>query len=207
MLQRTKGRILLALLVVTGMAGTSKNTTLSAGERKYCLGQLKKSGNELISSLKKLSPRQLSFYAPGHSASIQEHLYHLALTENLLDEKLQAAMKKPASLVDRGSVRYSDDQLLMLASSSGHSFFPDVSLLSTAFTWSSPSLALESFKMIRAGQVRYIRNTTENLRNHVVQLETGKIDCYQLLLIMFSHSNYHLQQIREIMNSTEFPHS
>lgn len=207
MLQRTKGRILLALLVVTGMAGTSKNTTLSAGERKYCLGELKKSGSELISSLKKLSPGQLSFYSAGHNSSIQEHLYHLALTENLLHEKLRVAMKKPASLVERESVRYSDDQLLTLASSTGHSFFPDAALLSTTFTWPSPSLALESFKIIRAGQIRYIRNTTENLRNHIVRLGMGTIDCYQLLLIMFSHSNYHLQQIREIMSSAEFPHS
>jgi len=207
MLQRTKGRILLALLVVTGMAGTPKNTTLSAGERKYCMGQLKKSGNELISSLKKLSSKQLSFYSPGHNSSIQEHIYHLALTEHLLEEKLQVAMKNPASLVERESVRYSDNQLLMLASNTGHSFFPDATLLSTAFTWSSPAFALESFKIIRTSQIRYVRNTTENLRNHVVRLETGNIDCYQLLLIMFSHSNYHLQQIREIMNSAEFPRS
>ncbi|MCG2614369.1 DinB family protein [Terrimonas sp. NA20] len=207
MLQRTKGRLLLALLVITGMAGTPGNMTLSAEERKFCVGQLKKSRNELISSLNKLSPQQLSFHPPDHSSSIQEHIYHLAITEKAMDEKLQLAMKSPAPLNERLDVHYSDSRLLELASTTGHDLFPDATTGSYAFNWPSAALALESFKITRTSQAKYIRNTTENFRNHVVQTEIGNIDCYQLLLIMLSHSNYHLQQIREIMNHSMFPGS
>jgi hypothetical protein len=207
MLKRTKGRILLALLVITGMAGTSKSTTLSAEERKFCVVQLKKSRNELISSLKELSPAQLSFRSAAHQSTIGEQIYHLAATENVLDEKLQLAMKKAAARSDKAATSYSDVQLFELALNSAHQFLPESTSGSYAFNWPSAGLALESFKITRSNQLKYIRNTTENLRNHVVELEMGKIDCYQLLLVMLSHSNYHLQQIREIMNSDEFPGS
>ena len=42
MLKRTKGRILLTMLVITGLAGTVKNTTLTSQERKFAISQLKK---------------------------------------------------------------------------------------------------------------------------------------------------------------------
>jgi hypothetical protein len=189
------------------MAGTSKNMTLSAEERKFCVGQLKKSRNELIGSLNKLSREQLSFHSADHQSSIQDHIYHLAITEKVLDEKLQLAMKRPSLSNERPFIRYSDMQLLELTSTTGHLLFPDANKSSYPFNWPSAALAIESFKITRTNRASYIRNTTENLRNHIVKMEIGDIDCYQLLLVMFSHSNYHFQQIREIMNSNLFPAS
>ncbi|MET0463632.1 MAG: DinB family protein [Chitinophagaceae bacterium] len=207
MLKRTKGRILLALLVITGMAGTSKNVTLSAEERTFCVGQLKKSRNELTSSLHNLTPQQLGFHSQEHPLSIGEHIYHLAITEKALDEKLQLAMKKPLPMDERPDIPYSDVQLQQLTSSTGHRHFPEAGSASYAFSWPSTALALESFRITRTNQAKYVRNTTENLRNHVVQTEAGNVDCYQLLLVMLSHSNYHLQQIREILGHRSFPRS
>lgn len=41
MLQRTNGRLLITLLVVTGLAGTLNNNSVSQQERKVVLEQLK----------------------------------------------------------------------------------------------------------------------------------------------------------------------
>ena len=46
MLKRTKGRILLTMLVVTGLAGTVNNSTLSNKERKFVIIQLKDTKTE-----------------------------------------------------------------------------------------------------------------------------------------------------------------
>jgi len=62
-----------------------------------------------------------------------------------------------------------------------------------------------SFRSARTEHLRYVRNTTEDLRNHVTQLHEEAVDCYQLILFMTAHSNYHLQQIKEIMADEKFP--
>jgi hypothetical protein len=43
MLKRTKGCILLTTLVITGLAGTVKNSALTSQERKFAVSQLKES--------------------------------------------------------------------------------------------------------------------------------------------------------------------
>ena len=53
--------------------------------------------------------------------------------------------------------------------------------------------------------IQYLKTTTEDLRNHVVQLPFGYIDSYQLCLMIAAHSNRHTQQLREVMAAAGFP--
>jgi hypothetical protein len=65
--------------------------------------------------------------------------------------------------------------------------------------------ALEAFKTERANHIKYIKGTTEDLRNHVVQMSFGWIDCYQLCLVIACNSDRHMQQIQELKEDPNFP--
>lgn len=205
MLKRTKGRILLGLLVITGMAGTLKDSTLSPQERKFCITNLKESRNEIIRSVKELSPAQLNFRPGAGKWSIAECLYHIALTETAFDNLLQTTMKEPAKPEKRSAIKISDAELMQIASDRTHALQAPETLQPANASWRSPAEAIEAFRSARAGHLKYIKNTTEDLRNHVTELALGPVDCYQLILFMTAHSNRHLQQIREIMAHKKFP--
>ena len=52
MLKRTKGLFLLTLLVITGLAGTLKDTSLSKKERKAALSLMKDTKADVLKSVK-----------------------------------------------------------------------------------------------------------------------------------------------------------
>lgn len=203
MLQRTKGRILLALLVVTGMAGTPRNSTITQEERRFCVTNLKKSKKELLTSLKELSPAQLRFRPDGKKYGIEEYIFHMAAMEKALSLELQHAMKKPRLTGDDIQLTYTDEEIQRMFTKSSQPLLK----AEAGANWTSVSDALNDFAVTRSETLKYVRTTTENLRNHVVQLECGTFDCYQLLLIMTYYSNQHIDQIREIMSSEGFPGS
>ncbi|HEX2535578.1 MAG TPA: hypothetical protein VHK69_17670, partial [Chitinophagaceae bacterium] len=60
MFKRTNGYILLALLVVTGLAGRISSDTISSKERRTLTGQLKDTRNALVKSVKGLTAEQLA---------------------------------------------------------------------------------------------------------------------------------------------------
>ena len=65
--------------------------------------------------------------------------------------------------------------------------------------------AVNDFKTRRADHIKYLKSTTEDLRNHIVQMPFGWIDCYQLCLMIASHSDRHIQQINEVKADPNFP--
>ena len=84
MLKRTKGLMLISLLVITGLAGTLNDDALSNKERKYSANLLKDSKTELLKSVKNLSDAQLNFKTSAESWSVKECVYHIAITEKAL---------------------------------------------------------------------------------------------------------------------------
>jgi hypothetical protein len=63
MLKRTKGRLLLTLLVITGLAGTLKDASISKKERKSAVSLMKDTKSDVINSVKGLSDAKLNFKA------------------------------------------------------------------------------------------------------------------------------------------------
>lgn len=205
MLQRTKGRILLALLVITGMAGTVKNSTLSQQERKFCISNLKETRNELVHSVKELTPAQLDFRPAPDKWNIRECLYHIAMAETFFNDMLQAAMKQPARPEKRQAIKISDTELMQTATSCMQTSEIPYALQPAKARWGSLAEAMTAFRSARTEHLRYVRNTTEDLRNHITELHKEAVDCYQLILFMTAHSHQHLQQIKEIMADEKFP--
>lgn len=205
MLKRTKGRLLLTLLVITGLAGTLNNSSLNKQERKFAVGHLKDSKSELLKSVKGLSAAQLNFRSAPDKWSIKECLYHITLTEKGLWDMFEATMKAPATPEKRSEVKISDEEVVQMFTSREQKYKAPESFQPGKASWKSVDEAIAAFKSARATHLKYAKTTTEDLRNHIFQLPFGAVDAYQFLLFMSAHSSRHTAQINEIKADPRFP--
>ena len=203
MLKRTKGRLLLTLLVITGFAGTLNDTTLTKQERKFAVGQLKDTKTDLLKSIRGLSEKQLNFKPSADQWSIKECFYHLTLAEAGFWRMLETSMSKPATPEQRSEIKISDDDLLKVIADptfkAAKPFQPGKD------EWKSMDEAVTAFKSSRSQHLKYAKTTTEDLRNHLIQLPLGPADCYQFIIFISGHCNRHTQQINEIIADPGFP--
>jgi len=205
-MRRSKyGYLLLALLVITGLAGTLTSTSLTSKERKFAANHLKETKGDFLKSVKDLSRTQLDFKAAPDKWSVKECAYHIAIAEKNLWEMLDAAMKQPANPEKRSEIKMTDDQIIKLLEDRSRKFKTTEKFEPQNTPFETLDEALESFKTLRNDHIRYMKNTTEDLRNHVAQLPVGWIDCYQICLFMSAHSNRHSQQIEEVKTDPNFP--
>lgn len=205
MIKRTMGRSLLTLLVITGLAGTINDSSLSKKERKFGIFLLKDTRDDAIKSSKDLSAAQLNYKAKPDKWSVKECMYHIAGAEKLLWTLFENTMKLPANPEKRAEIKVTDEQVVkMIEDRSGKFQAPEpIQPKNTGFN--SLDEAVMDFKKHRGDHIKYLKNTTEDLRNHVVQMPFGYIDCYQVLLFIAAHSNRHTQQMNEVKASTGFP--
>lgn len=199
MLKRTTGRFLLTVLVITGLAGTLKNTSLSSQERKSLINDLKDTRGQVLNSDKDLSDAQLNFKPDAESWSIRECIYHIASTEKDLWLKLDAVMKEPSLPERRKEIKMADEDMSALVNAFAEHQKP------SATRWKSTTEAISAFKAARINHIKYAKSTTEDLHNHFVELPSGWVDGYQFMLFMSAHSGHYIQQINQIKNHPGFP--
>ena len=205
MIKRTMGRSLLTLLVITGLAGTINDSSVSKKERKSGIGMLKDTRDAAISATKGLSEAQLNYKAAPEKWSVKECMYHISGAEKLLWSMFEGTMKLPANPEQRSEIKLSDEEVVkMVQDRTKKAQAPEpIQPKNTGFT--SLVTAVEDFKKSRGEHIKYLKNSTEDLRNHVLQLPVGYIDCYQLLLFIAAHSNRHTQQMNEVKANSGFP--
>ncbi len=205
MIKRTMGRSLLTLLVVTGLAGTINDTSISKKERKIGVGLMKDTRDDAINATKGLSDAQANFKAAPEKWSVKECMYHIAGAEKFLWTLFESTMKAPANPEKRSEIKVTDEQVVkMIEDRTNKAQAPEpVQPKNTGFN--SLTEAVEDFKNSRGDHIKYLKNSTEDLRNHVMQMPFGYIDSYQFLLFIAAHSNRHTQQMNEVKANSGFP--
>lgn len=166
---------------------------------------MKESRSSLLEQVSDLSKDQWFYKPASNKKNIEEHISHVAISENKLWSLLEQAMKAPSSPSRRAEVALEDEELIRFAEN--HSM-PDIAcdlFSDPAARYSSFSQALEEFKKQRLEHIRYLRTSTEDLRNHVVSVSFGTIDCYQLCLLIAAHAEKHYQDILQIKAAPSFP--
>lgn len=204
-LKRTTGRLLLTLLVITGLAGTVSNNSPSKEERKYALGLMKDTYKEALKAVKDLSEEQLNYRTAPDQWSVKECMYHIAVSEKNLWSFLEGTMKAAANPEKRPEIKVTDEQFVNMMKDRSRKVKTMESFEPKNTGYKSMDEAAEDFKMNRMKNIKYMKTSTEDLRNHVVQLPFGWIDCYQLYLMIGAHSSRHTQQINEVKASSGFP--
>jgi DinB superfamily len=205
MLKRTMGRTLLSLLVITGLAGTINDNSVSKKERKFAIGLMKDTREAAIKSTEGLSENQLHFKAAPEKWSVQECMYHIAGAEKLLWNLFETNMKQAANPEKRTDIKVTDEQVVKMVEDRSVKAQAPEPIQPKNTGYSSLQAAIEDFKKTRTEHIKYMKNSTEDMRNHVVQLPFGWIDCYQLYLMIAAHSNRHTQQINEVKANSGFP--
>jgi hypothetical protein len=71
--------------------------------------------------------------------------------------------------------------------------------------WKTTEAALADFKSKTSSFISYINSSTEDMRNRVVQMPFGWIDCYQLSLVIAAYNDCYSRQISEIKKNPKFP--
>ena len=205
MLKRTMGRSLLTLLVITGLAGTINDFSLTKNERRSSVSLMKDTKSEVLKSVKGLSETQLNFRAAPDKWTVKECVYHIAISEKNLWDIMEAGMKAPNNPEKRSEIKMTDEQLIKMIEDRSFKVKTNEAFEPKNTPYQSLDDALESFKSRRMDHIKYLKTTTEDMRNHVVQMPFGWLDCYQLCLMIGAHSNRHTQQINEVKADPAFP--
>ncbi|HEY6503986.1 MAG TPA: DinB family protein [Chitinophagaceae bacterium] len=202
MLKRTTGRLLLALLVTTGLAGTLNNSSLSQKERKQAIALIKSSRTEVLNSISGLSDRQMNYRPSPGEHTIGELITKMIALEKTGCDAIKTRLEMPSNSEDRLSITLTDDQLL---ATNDYSLYKTGIKENSKETWKNADDALKKFNVMRNNQIKYIRTSTEDLRNRVVFTPVGWIDCYQYHLLLADISNFVAERINKIKASASFP--
>src|SRR5688572_30270 len=112
MLKRTTGLSLLTLLVITGLAGTINDNSLSKKERKYAVTLMKDTREAISDETRGLSEKQLNYKASPEKWSVKECMYHIAGAEKALWSMFETTMKSATNPEKRAEIKITDEDLV-----------------------------------------------------------------------------------------------
>ena len=203
--RKTYNYLLLLFIVFSGLAGTPTDDALSKKERKFAAEHMKSTKTELQDAIKGLSAAQLTYKVSADRWSVQDCVYHIAITEKTLWAMLETSMKAGPTPEKKKDLKLTDEQVIQMTEDRTHKV-KTFSLLEPQNTpYKSLDEALNDFKATRTAHIKYIKATSEDLRNHFVQMSFGMLDCYQLCLMISSHTDRHMQQLKEVKVDAGFP--
>jgi hypothetical protein len=196
----TKLRALL-LATLIAVPATSAAGPLTDGERQRLLAHLELTESWLASELAGLSPAQLAFRASPDSWSIRDVVEHLAIAEPQYWKQLEDSMARPVpasaytpQATDAGILWYGIDR--GNRQRTGEARVPDGRFKTAAD-------AHASFVRLRATMKAVATSTKDDLRGR--QLIDGNMDVYQWFLMISTHAQRHILQIREVKAAAKYP--
>ena len=203
--RKTYNYLLLLFLVFSGLAGTPTSDVLSKKERKFAAEHMKSTKAELQDAIKGLSAAQLTYKISADKWSVQECVYHIAISEKTLWTMLETSMKAGPTPEKKKDLKVTDDQVIKMLEDRTNKVktFPPLEPQNTPYK--SFDDAMNDFKAGRTAHIKYIKATSEDLRNHFVQMPFGMLVCYQLCLMISSHTDRHVQQLNEVKADVGFP--
>jgi hypothetical protein len=171
---------------------------MTAPERQRVLAHFEMTEAWVVSELAGLSDAQLSFKMTPESWSIKEVVEHLAIAEPQYWTQLQDSLAQPVGYksesTDAAILWYGIDR--SNRNTTGEARVPK-GQFKTAHE------ALASFRKLRATMTSFAKDTQEDLRGR--QLKGGNMDVYQWLLMISTHSQRHILQIREVKAHASYP--
>lgn len=196
MFKRTKGYLLLTMLVLTGLAGRIHSDTLSGKDRRILVKDLKSTKADFTESIKGLSYKQLNFTTAKNKLSIRECIYQLASIENSLWNTSKACLQQEP-LQQKKAFR--DDELISCILNE------QCILPFRQLKFKNIKEATKLYKNETAEILKYVNTSTENIRAHVTSTSIGNLDAYQLMLITNVYTRRFTDQIIQIKSAPNFP--
>jgi hypothetical protein len=188
---------LAAALIVTLPAPAQAQMT--ALERERLVAHLEMTKGWLEDELSNLSPVQLQFRRAAGTWNILEVLEHVVLVGPIYWEDLQRAVKGPPK---SGTLASSDTAILWygINRTTREAAVPTET---PAGQLRDAAAGLAGYRKNHARLLQYVRTTEDDLRNRVVDRQGS--DAYQWALLISTHEQRHILQIREIKADPRFP--
>lgn len=176
---------------------------MSDADREHLLVHFQMTTQMVEEQVIGLSPAQLEYKASPDRWSIREVVSHLAVAEPDYWRELQKAVKaapdmdkKKSAATDADIMWYGIDRVVHTKTGGGHE---------KVDTYKDLNEAIGKFEALRVTMIDYIKTTNDDLRAHSFGEYGETIDCWQWMLEISTHSERHIQQIREIKNDPGFP--
>jgi hypothetical protein len=188
-----------ALVTLTLAASPSAAEPMKPGDRQRLLAHLEMTESWLTSEVEGLSDAQLKFRMTPESWSIMDVVEHLAVAEPQYWTQLLDSLKAPAGPVkveatDAGILWYGIDRTNRQRT--GEARVPKG-------RYDAVDKSLAEFRKLRATMRDMAKSTEEDLRGRL--LKGGAMDVYQWYLMISTHSQRHILQIREIKAHAGYP--
>lgn len=195
--------LLVTALTICLFAAPSFAAPMSAKDREHLLVHFEMTTQMVAEQVRGLSPAQLEYKASPDRWSIREVVSHLAVAEPDYWRGVQKSVNAAPDMNHKKSVNtdadimwYGIDRVVHTKTGGGHE---------RVDTYKDLNEALGKFQALRATMIEYIKTTNDDLRAHSVGDGAEVIDCWQWMLEISTHSERHIQQIREIKNDPNFP--
>lgn len=188
-----------AVLLLAVAASSLVAASLTRLERQRLVSHLEMTQGWLADEVSGLSPAQLRFRPAPGTWSILEVVEHLAIAEPIYWQDFQKAMKTPASsqpgsMADLDVLWYGIDRThreKAIPTEEAKGQLRDL------------EAGLDGLRKLQAEMLDYIKATDADLRGHLVERQA--CDAYQWLLLISTHRQRHVLQIREVKADPKFP--
>ena len=171
---------------------------MTAGERQRVLAHFEMTEAWLASETSGLSTAQLTFRLTPDSWSIQDVVEHLAIAEPQYWQQVQDSLTQPVGYksdsTDAAILWYGIDRTNR--QKTGEARVPKGK-------YDNVGQSLADFRKLRGTMTEFAKSTQEDLRGR--QLKGGNMDVYQWLLMISTHSQRHILQIREVKAHASYP--
>ena len=190
----------IALTTITAQIACA---AMADGDREHLLVHFQMTTQWLADEVRGLSPARLEYRSAPDRWTIRECVSHLAVAEPDYWRELTAAVKAPPDMTNKKSAAtdadilwYGIDRVAHTKTGGGHE---------KVETYKNLDEALSRFKTLRTTMIDYIKTTNDDLRAHSFGSYGASIDSWQWMLEISTHSERHIQQIREIKADPNFP--
>ena len=187
-----------ALALSTALVSTAAAEPLTDVDRQRVLAHYAMTDAWLASEVAGLTAAQQSWRAGPTAWTITDVVEHLAVAEAQYWSELQASLTQP--LGQKSTI--GDDRILWYGIDRTRRDRTGEARVPTG-RYKTSAEALAVFDKQRVAMRNFATTTQEDLRGRL--LKESPMDVYQWLLMISSHSQRHILQIREIKAMAEFP--
>lgn len=188
-----------ALLVLAAYTNVPAAAAINDVERRRLVAHLDMTERWLIDEVSALSPAQLAFRPGPGKWTVLEVLDHLVVVGPIYWRDLQMALEAPprdaivpgrdADILWYGIDRTAPQKAIPSEEPKG--------------TLRDLGAGLDAYRKANAQLTQFAKTTTADLRRHFVEREG--CDAYQWALLISTHAQRHILQIREIKADPRFP--
>lgn len=197
-------KLLLTTTAVLLLSFTFTKERLTKKEKKAAVSYFKETQNNLAREIYGLTEHQLNWKPADSVWSVANTVEHITLSEKNLFDWAMSTLKENADPAKRSQLKYDDEGIKNLITNRTVRVKTREGFIPTG-QFGDAEQTMKVFNERREALIKYMKGTTDDLRNHFGQMPFGLMDTYQLLIFLSAHTQRHILQIAELKANPLFP--